>query len=165
MSPSWRGKKRNLLSKFPASVEPVKSFCCLQEVSNYRVAVRPERRRQAERELQDMLEQVLATMEAALNHANQSGGPAVTEEVLRAFSQWMQVTRGQGMSAEALRQHKLVRTTYEGLQTVNDSVIETAADGLEELVYCSVFMSNDGMPQPRSGFEQLIMVLFSFLVS
>jgi hypothetical protein len=71
----------------------------------------------------------------------------------------MQLARGQGIGAEALRRHKLVHTTYAGLQTVNDSVFETAADALEELIYCSVFISNDGLPQPRSGLEQLIMVL------
>ena len=127
----------------------------MQEVGNSRVAVRPERRRFAEQELRGMLQQALSTMEGALSHMAQ-GGPAVTEEVLRAFAQWLQITGGHGIPGDVLQKHALVRATYEALR--HEGTFETAADALDELIFCTVYMSNDGTPQPRSDLGPLIMV-------
>jgi hypothetical protein len=119
-----------------------------------RVAVRPERRRQAEQELCGMLDQALGTMEAALTHS----GDAVLEEVLRAFVQWLQVTSSRGVSATVLQQHVLVQRAFQELQ--GNKRFEVAVDVLDELIYCTVFINPDGLAEPRAGMEPLIMARF-----
>jgi hypothetical protein len=124
----------------------------VQEVHHARVAIRPERRRQAEAELCGMFDQALATMEAALAHS----GDAVIEDVLRAFALWLQGTGGRGTAPAALLQHKLVARTLQELQGVQH--FDLAVDVMDELIYCSVYMNQEGLAQPRRGMEPLIMV-------
>jgi hypothetical protein len=124
----------------------------VQEVHHTRVAIRPERRRQAESELCGMFEQALTTMEAALQHS----GDAVLDDVLRAFAQWLQGTGGRGVEPPALLQHSIVARTFQELQGVQR--FDLAVDVIDEFIYCSVFVNQEGLAEPRPGMEQLIMV-------
>ena len=99
-----------------------------------------------------MFDQALGTMEAALAHS----GEAVVEDVLRAFAQWLQGTGGRGAAPAALLQHTLVARTLQELQGVER--FDLAVDVMDELIYCTVFMNQEGLAQPRQGMEPLIMV-------
>jgi hypothetical protein len=121
----------------------------MQEVKSHRVAVRPERRRQAEKEMQSLFDPAMQALCAALDHS----GAQVLEAVLRAFAQWLNLTSANGVSGDTLRSSPLVVQAFEGLR--DSKVFESAVDAVDELIWCTV-STNDCVPMIRSNMMPLV---------
>lgn len=125
----------------------------MQEVESYRVAVRPERRRQAERELRGAFQQALETMEAMLAHA----GDSVLDTMLRALTQWLHLTGASEVDIQALRSSALLQRTYAAL--AGQEHFEAAVDAVDELVWCCVYHV-EHQPHVKSDMQGLSSVRF-----
>uniref|UniRef100_A0A803M1F3 Exportin-1/Importin-beta-like domain-containing protein n=1 Tax=Chenopodium quinoa TaxID=63459 RepID=A0A803M1F3_CHEQI len=98
-----------------------------EEVFNYRISARPERRRQFEKELTSAMEVALSLLTACLN-ANE-----LKEQVLEAFASWLRLRRG--ISPSVLANHPLVLTALSSL--CSDILSEAAVNVVSELIHCS----------------------------
>jgi hypothetical protein len=116
------------------------------------VAVRPERRRQAEQEMKGFFDPALRALHGAWSHS----GDRVLDAVLRALAQWLNLTGATGIECETLRQNPLVRSAFKGLS--DPHVFDSAVDTLDELVWCTVTL-NDNIPRIRGEMMPLIQVL------
>lgn len=123
----------------------------MQEVRSNRVAVRPERRRQAEQEMKGFFEPALQALHGAWSHS----GERVLETVLRALAQWLNLTSASGISCDTLRQNELVRKAFEGL--ADPQLFDSAVDCLDELIWCTVSL-DDPLPRIRGEMMPLIQV-------
>ena len=123
----------------------------VQEVRSNRVAVRPERRRQAEQEMKGFFEPALQALHGAWSHS----GERVLETVLRALAQWLNLTSASGISCDTLRQNELVRKAFEGL--TDPQLFDSAVDCLDELIWCTVSL-DDPLPRIRGEMMPLIQV-------
>lgn len=124
----------------------------VQEVMSTRVAVRPERRRQAEQEMTGVFEAALSALHGALSHS----GDAVLQNVLAALAQWLSLTRARGVSCETLQQHPLIRKALDSLS--NPAVFDAAVDAVDELIWCTVDRRSSTFPRIRGEMMPLIQV-------
>ncbi|GMH21453.1 hypothetical protein Nepgr_023295 [Nepenthes gracilis] len=99
-----------------------------EEVFDYRIAARPERRRQFEKELASAMEDALSILTACLK------ADELKEQVLEAFASWLRLTRG--ISASVLASHPLVLIALSSLSS--DILSEAAVNVTSELIHCSV---------------------------
>lgn len=129
-----------LYNKLNSETDPSVAVVCLlellltlpQEVMSTRVAVRPERRRQAEQEMTGVFEAALSALHGALSHS----GDVVLQSVLAALAQWLSLTRARGVSCETLQTHPLIRKALDSLG--NPAVFDDAVDAVDELIWCTV---------------------------
>ncbi|XP_048500147.1 transportin MOS14 isoform X2 [Beta vulgaris subsp. vulgaris] len=98
-----------------------------EEVFDYRISARPERRRQFEKELISAMEVALSLLTACLNASE------LKEQVLEAFASWLRLRRG--ISPSVLANHPLVLTTLSSLGS--DILSEAAVNVVSELIHCS----------------------------
>lgn len=98
-----------------------------EEVFNYRISARPERRRQFEKELTSAMEVALSLLTACLNASE------LKEQVLEAFASWLRLRRG--ISPSVLANHPLVLTALSDLGS--DIISEAAVNVVSELIHCS----------------------------
>lgn len=123
----------------------------VQEVMSTRVAVRPERRRQAEHEMTGVFEAALSALHGALSHS----GDVVLQSVLAALAQWLSLTRARGVSCETLQTHPLIRKALDSLG--NPAVFDDAVDAVDELIWCTVDRKAS-FPRIRGEMMPLIQV-------
>ncbi|KAL2462914.1 ARM repeat superfamily protein [Forsythia ovata] len=90
-----------------------------EEVLNYKIAVRPDRRRQFENELASGMEMALNVLTACLN-INE-----LTEQVLEAFASWLRLRHR--IPASTLASHPLVLTALSSLSA--DILSEASVNG------------------------------------
>ncbi|KAL9239561.1 hypothetical protein vseg_013870 [Gypsophila vaccaria] len=98
-----------------------------EEVFNYRISARPERRRQFEKELTSSMEVAFSLLTACLN-ANE-----LKEQVLEAFASWLRLRRG--ISPSVLASHPLALTALSSLSS--EILSEASVNVVSELIHCS----------------------------
>lgn len=106
-----------------------------EEVFNYKISVRPDRRRNFEEELASGMEIVLNILTACLS-INE-----LTEEVLEAFASWLRLRHR--IPASALASHPLVLTALSSLNS--DILSEASVNVISELIHYSASRYFDGV--------------------
>ncbi|KAK8935810.1 hypothetical protein KSP39_PZI012852 [Platanthera zijinensis] len=96
-----------------------------EEAYNYRIAARPERRRQFEEELASSAKYALNLLTACLNFSE------LKEQVLESFASWLRLSRG--VSASTLASHPLVQTALSCLNS--EQYLEAAVNVVSELIH------------------------------
>ncbi|XP_042952544.1 transportin MOS14-like isoform X3 [Carya illinoinensis] len=110
-----------LLKKFHKGPPKVRT----QEVYNYNIAARPERRRQFEKELISQMEVALSILTACLS-INE-----LKEQVLEAFASWLRLKHG--IHGSVLASHPLVITALSSLNS--EFLSEAAVNVISELIH------------------------------
>ncbi|XP_074284647.1 transportin MOS14-like [Silene latifolia] len=139
-----------LNNQMKARPECVPSFLELlkvlpEEVFNYRISARPERRRQFEKELTFSMEVAFSLLTACLNASE------LKEQVLEAFASWLRLRRG--ISPSLLASHPLALTALSSLSS--DILSEASVNVVSELIHCSAV----GSPSDASVQLPLIQVI------
>ncbi|KAK9669348.1 hypothetical protein RND81_13G124800 [Saponaria officinalis] len=98
-----------------------------EEVYNYRISARPERRRQFEKELISAMEIAFSLLTACLS-SNE-----LKEQVLEAFASWLRLRHG--ISSSILASHPLTLTALSSLHS--EMLSEAAVNAVSELIHCS----------------------------
>ncbi|KAF4349554.1 hypothetical protein F8388_012242 [Cannabis sativa] len=107
-----------------------------EEVFNYKIAARPERRRQFEKELTLQIEIALNILTACLN-INE-----LKEQVLEAFASWLRLKHG--VPGSVLASHPLVLTA---LSSLNSEILsEASVNVISELIHYTAAGSYSGAP-------------------
>ncbi|XP_024022810.1 transportin MOS14 isoform X2 [Morus notabilis] len=107
-----------------------------EEVYNYKIAARPERRRQFEKELTSQIETALNILTACLN-INE-----LKEQVLEAFASWLRLKHG--IPGSVLASHPLVLTA---LSSLNSEILsEASVNVISELIHYTAAGSFNGVP-------------------
>ncbi|KAL3618005.1 hypothetical protein CASFOL_038326 [Castilleja foliolosa] len=106
-----------------------------QEIFNYKISVRPERRRTFENELASGMEIALCVLTACLN-INE-----LTEQVLEAFASWLRLRHR--FPASALASHPLVLTALSSLDS--DILSEASVNVISELIHYTAVRNLDGV--------------------
>ncbi|XP_008802144.2 transportin MOS14 isoform X2 [Phoenix dactylifera] len=107
-----------------------------QEAFSHKIAARPERRRQFEKELISSAEVALGLLTACL------GFDELKEQVLEGFSSWLYLSRG--ISASILASHPLVHAALSCLNS--EQHLEAAVNVISELIHHTVSASSGGLP-------------------
>ncbi|XP_058762412.1 transportin MOS14 isoform X2 [Vicia villosa] len=106
-----------------------------EEVLNYKIAARPERRRQFEKELTSQMEVALNILTACLSISE------LKEQVLEAFSSWLRLKHG--IPGSVLSSHPLVLTA---LSSLNSEILsEASVNVISELIHYTAAGSIDGV--------------------
>ncbi|KDO69836.1 hypothetical protein CISIN_1g002041mg [Citrus sinensis] len=105
-----------------------------EEVFNYKIAARPERRRQFEKELTSQMEVALSTLTACL-HINE-----LKEQVLEAFASWLRLKHR--IPGSVLASHPLVLTALSSLHS--EILSEASVNVISELIHYSAAGSSGG---------------------
>ncbi|PIN22652.1 Nuclear transport regulator [Handroanthus impetiginosus] len=106
-----------------------------EEVFNYKIAVRPDRRRNFENELASGMEIALNVLTACLN-INE-----LTEQVLEAFASWLRLRHR--IPAAALASHPLVLTALSSLNS--DILSEASVNVISELIHYTAVRNMDAV--------------------
>ncbi|CAN6578266.1 unnamed protein product [Malus baccata var. baccata] len=106
-----------------------------EEVFNYKIAARPERRRQFEKELTSQIEVALDILTACLN-INE-----LKEQVLEAFASWLRLKHG--IPGSVLASHPLVVTALSSLNS--ELLSEAAVNVISELIHYTAAGSSGGV--------------------
>ncbi|CAD5196469.1 transportin MOS14 [Musa acuminata AAA Group] len=122
-----------LSSEMKSHPEYMRSFLELltvlpQEAHSYKIAARPERRRQFEKELISSAEVALSLLTACLGFDN------FKEEVLEGFASWLRLSRG--IPASTLASHPLVHAALSSLSS--EQLLEAAVNVISELIHFTV---------------------------
>ncbi|XP_054805645.1 transportin MOS14 isoform X2 [Prosopis cineraria] len=96
-----------------------------EEVFNYKIAARPERRRQFEKELTSQMEVALSILTACLNISE------LKEQVLEAFASWLRLKHG--IPGSVLCSHPLVLTALSSLNS--ELLSEASVNVISELIH------------------------------
>ncbi|KAJ4851378.1 Transportin mos14 [Turnera subulata] len=107
-----------------------------EEVFNYKIAARPDRRRQFEKELTSQIEVSLNILTACLN-INE-----LQEQVLEAFASWLRLRHG--IPGSVLASHPLVLTALSSLNS--ELLSEAAVNVISELIHYSTAEHSGGIP-------------------
>lgn len=106
-----------------------------EEVFNYKIAARPDRRRQFEKELASAMEVALGILTACLNIRE------LKEQVLEAFASWLRLRHR--IPASTLASHPLVLTA---LSTLNSDVLsEASVNVISELIHYTAARNSGGV--------------------
>ncbi|XP_076926427.1 transportin MOS14-like [Bidens hawaiensis] len=105
-----------------------------EEVFNYKIAARPDRRRKFEDELVSTMDVALGILTACLNI------PELKEQALEAFSSWLRLRHR--ISASVLATHPLVLTALSSL--TSDVLSEAAVNVISELIHYTSSRNLDG---------------------
>ncbi|KAL5544316.1 hypothetical protein UlMin_008100 [Ulmus minor] len=117
-----------------------------EEVFNYKIAARPERRRQFEKELTSQMEAALNILTACLN-INE-----LKEQVLEAFASWLRLKHG--IPGSVLASHPLVLTA---LSSLNSEILsEAAVNVISELIHYTAAGSFGGVPTHMSLIQVIV---------
>ncbi|XP_074316930.1 transportin MOS14-like isoform X2 [Silene latifolia] len=123
---TWLNNKMNSRPEcIPSFLELLKVLP--EEVFNYRISARPERRRQFEKELTSAMEVAFSLLTACLNASE------LKEQVLEAFASWLRLR--QGISPSVLASHPLALTALSSLNS--DILSEATVNAVSELIHCS----------------------------
>ncbi|KAJ6882128.1 transportin MOS14-like [Populus alba x Populus x berolinensis] len=107
-----------------------------EEVFNYKIAARPERRRQFEKELTSQIEVALNILTACLKISE------LKEQVLEAFASWLRLRHG--IPGSLLACHPLVHTA---LSSLNSEILsEAAVNVISELIHYTTAGNSGGIP-------------------
>ncbi|XP_073000686.1 transportin MOS14 [Typha latifolia] len=106
-----------------------------QEVHSYKIAARPERRRQYEKELISSAEVALTLLTACL------GFHELKEQVLEGFASWLRLSHG--IPASTLASHPLVHAAVSCLSS--DQLLDAAVNVISELIHYTVSGSSGGI--------------------
>ncbi|XP_050379254.1 transportin MOS14 [Argentina anserina] len=106
-----------------------------EEVYNYKIAARPERRRQFEKELTSQMEVALNILTACLN-INE-----LKEQVLEAFASWLRLKHG--IPGSMLASHPLVLTALSSLNS--ELLSEAAVNVISELIHYTMSRESGGV--------------------
>ncbi|KAE8124129.1 hypothetical protein FH972_019038 [Carpinus fangiana] len=106
-----------------------------EEVYNYKIAARPERRRQFEKELTSQMEVALSILTACLS-INE-----LKEQVLEAFSSWLRLKHG--IPGSVLASQPLVHTALSSLNA--EFISEASVNVISELIHYSAGGSSGGV--------------------
>uniref|UniRef100_A0A7S0WIF6 Importin N-terminal domain-containing protein n=1 Tax=Chlamydomonas leiostraca TaxID=1034604 RepID=A0A7S0WIF6_9CHLO len=114
-----------------------------QEVSSFRIAVRPERRRQHAQELRGTIGVAIDILTSCLQQApGTASGVAerLRPAVLQAFGGWLALSDGAALGPDGsqLPSHPLVQAALQGLSQGDPDVFHAAVDAACELVWCTV---------------------------
>ncbi|KAG6551513.1 hypothetical protein Mapa_006936 [Marchantia paleacea] len=116
-----------------------------QEAQSYKISVRPERRRQFQRELVGSVQDAFSLLTSCLREES------LREQVLRAFAAWMRLSYG--MSAATLATHPLVAASLAGLDS--EQTFDAAVDAATELIRFTV----NGNPVDLASHMSLVQVI------
>lgn len=106
-----------------------------EEVLNYKIAARPERRRQFEKELTSQMEVALNILTACLSIAE------LKEQVLEAFASWLRLKHG--IPGSVLSSHPLVLTALSNLNS--ELLSEASVNVISELIHYTAAGNIDGV--------------------
>ncbi|GAV74387.1 Xpo1 domain-containing protein [Cephalotus follicularis] len=106
-----------------------------EEVFNYKISARPERRRQFEKELTSQMEVALNLLTACLNING------VKEQVLEAFASWLRLKHG--IPGSVLACQPLVLTALSSLHS--DMISEASVNVISELIHYSASGNSGGV--------------------
>ncbi|GLT66515.1 hypothetical protein SLA2020_388750 [Shorea laevis] len=105
-----------------------------EEVYNYKIAARPERRRQFEKELTSQMEVALSILTACLSMNE------LKEQVLEAFASWLRLKHG--IPGSVLASHPLLHTALSSLNA--EFISEASVNVISELIHYSAAGSSGG---------------------
>ncbi|KAJ7956308.1 putative Transportin [Quillaja saponaria] len=105
-----------------------------EEVFNYKIAARPERRRQFEKELTSQIEVALTILTACLSVSE------LNEQVLEAFASWLRLKHG--IPGSVLSSHPLVLTALSSLNS--ELLSEASVNVISELIHYTTTGNNNG---------------------
>ncbi|KAG4929976.1 hypothetical protein AAZX31_17G092200 [Glycine max] len=106
-----------------------------EEVLNYKIAARPERRRQFEKELTSQMEIALNILTACLSISE------LKEQVLEAFASWLRLKHG--IPGSVLSSHPLVLTALSSLNS--ELLSEASVNVISELIHYTTAGNIDGV--------------------
>ncbi|CAH9146539.1 unnamed protein product [Cuscuta epithymum] len=134
---NWLRNGMNSHPEFiPSFLELVKVLP--EEVFNYKIAARPDRRRQFEKELASAIDTALSILSACLNISE------LKEQVLEAFASWLRLRHR--IPAATLASHPLVLAALTSLHS--DMLSEASVNVVSELIhYTSARNLDGGSPQ------------------
>lgn len=142
---NWIGDEMNSHPEcIPSFLELLKVLP--EEVFNYKIAVRPDRRRSFENELAAGMEIALNVLTACLNLNG------LSEQVLEAFASWLRLRHR--IPASALASHPLVLTALSGLD--NDILFEASVNVISELIHYTAVRSLDGVASQMPLIQVLV---------
>ncbi|XP_073039876.1 transportin MOS14 isoform X1 [Primulina eburnea] len=122
-----------------------------EEVFNYKISVRPDRRRNFEDELASGMEIVLNILTACLSIND------LTEEVLEAFASWLRLRHR--IPASALASHPLVLTALSSLNS--DILSEASVNVISELIHYSASRNFDGVASQMPLIQLIVPQIMS----
>lgn len=103
-----------------------------QETGSHRIAVRPERRKQAREELKGAFADAMTVLGECAAHPAER----VKEQVLEAFGSWIRLTEGKGLQGPTLVSHPLTLLALEGLGDI--TTFDAARTACVELIWSTV---------------------------
>ncbi|XP_041999458.1 transportin MOS14-like isoform X1 [Salvia splendens] len=122
-----------------------------EEVFNYKIAVRPDRRRSFENELAAGMEIALNILIACLNING------LSEQVLEAFASWLRLRHR--IPASALATHPLVLTALSGLNS--DMLFEASVNVISELIHYTAVRNLDGVAAQMPLIQVLVPIIMN----
>ncbi|XP_074589780.1 transportin MOS14 [Curcuma longa] len=122
-----------------------------EEACNYRIAARPERRRQFDKELTSSSEVALSLLTSCL------GFDDLKEQILEGFTSWIRMCHG--ITASTLASHPLVHAALSSLKS--EQFLEAAVNATSELIRFTVSRSSGDI----SAQSPLILVLVPQIMS
>ncbi|KAF5734726.1 ARM repeat superfamily protein isoform 2 [Tripterygium wilfordii] len=106
-----------------------------EEVFNYKISARPERRRQFEKELTSQMEVALSILTTCLENSE------LKEQVLEAFSSWLRLRHG--IPGSILASHPLVLSALSSLNA--ELLSEASVNVISELIHYTAAGSSGGI--------------------
>ncbi|XP_010546049.1 PREDICTED: transportin MOS14 isoform X2 [Tarenaya hassleriana] len=117
-----------------------------EEAFNYKIAARPDRRRQFENELTSQMEVALSILTACLNITE------LKEQVLEAFSSWLRLRHG--LPGAVLACHPLVHAALSSLNC--DPLSEASVNVISELIHHTTSPSSGGISAQTSLIQVIV---------
>ncbi|GLJ30869.1 hypothetical protein SUGI_0613730 [Cryptomeria japonica] len=117
-----------------------------QEAYSHKIAVRPERRRQFQKELISSVEVAFSLLTSCLNVEE------LQEQVLEAFASWLRLSHG--IPAAALASHPLVLAAISGLSS--EQLFESAVNAICELIHYTETGSPGGLAEQMPLVQVLV---------
>ncbi|KAL6579927.1 Transportin mos14 [Orobanche minor] len=117
-----------------------------EEVFNYNISVRPDRRRSFENELASGMEIALSVLTACMNING------LTEQVLEAFASWLRIRHR--IPASALASHPLVLTALSSLES--DALSEASVNVISELIHYTSVRNPDGVASQMPLIQAIV---------
>ncbi|KAK3157782.1 hypothetical protein QOZ80_2AG0127920 [Eleusine coracana subsp. coracana] len=117
-----------------------------QETSSYKIAARPERRRQFESDLRSSANVAISLLTACLAFDH------LKEQVLEGFASWLRFCHG--ISASELASHPLVHTALSSLNS--DQFLEAAVNVTSELIQVTVSRGSSGITEQMPLIQILV---------
>uniref|UniRef100_A0A0D6R4R4 Uncharacterized protein n=1 Tax=Araucaria cunninghamii TaxID=56994 RepID=A0A0D6R4R4_ARACU len=117
-----------------------------QEAYSHKIAVRPERRRQFQKELISSVEVAFNLLTSCLNVKD------LHEQILEAFASWLKLTHG--IPASTLASHPLVLAAIAGLHS--GQLFEPAVNAICELIHYTASASPGGLAEQMPLVQVLV---------